>query len=142
MNNKLRILICGSRYWTDKDMIMSLVMSLPKDSVIIEGEAKGADSLARICAEECDFAKENILRCPADWNKFSRQAGPIRNTQMLNEGKPTHIIAYSNDIKTSKGTKNMITQGIKENIPCYLNLISWINVELEIEQPLILNDLT
>ena len=53
---------------------------------------------------------------PADWDRFGRAAGPIRNKQMLDEGKPTLVIAVHEDISKSKGTKNMVEQAEKRGI--------------------------
>lgn len=41
---------------------------------------------------------------PADWNTYGRAAGPIRNKQMLTEGKPDIVFAF----KGGRGTANMI----------------------------------
>ena len=135
----MRILICGARDFDDITRIDGFVGSLPKDSIIIEGEAKGADSLARDCSIKYGLEVEKY---PADWNTYGRGAGPIRNKQMLIEGKPDIIIGYSKDIKTSKGTKNMLTQGIKAGVPCYLNALDIFNIDLGITRQLSLEDLT
>lgn len=74
---------------------------LPTDIVIIEGGAKGVDSVAY------DFAVVNycqIKEYPADWDKYGKAAGFIRNKQMLDEGKPDLVIAFPG----GKGTANMI----------------------------------
>ena len=31
---------------------------------------------------------------PADWDKHGKAAGPIRNKQMIDEGKPDLVIAF------------------------------------------------
>lgn len=55
---------------------------------------------------------------PADWDKYGRAAGPIRNKQMLEyilEENP--IVAAFWDGK-SRGTKNMIDQASKADVEC------------------------
>jgi len=99
--------MCGDRNWTDKDLIRTVFLALPKVSVLIEGEAKGADTLSREVAEENNIA---VLRFPALWQKYHRAAGPIRNTQMLEEGKPDIVIAFHDNLAESKGTLNMVNQ--------------------------------
>ena len=42
----------------------------------------------------------------ADWDKFGRAAGPIRNAQMLREGKPDLVVAFPG----GRGTANMVAQ--------------------------------
>jgi hypothetical protein len=64
---------------------------LPTDIVIIEGGATGADQAA------ATFAHVNYCQheqYPADWKKYGRGAGYIRNKQMLEEGKPDLVVAF------------------------------------------------
>jgi hypothetical protein len=109
----MRLLICGDRNWTDGNMIASVLRELSPD-VVIEGEARGADSLARIEAEKLGI---QVLKFPADWNKYHRAAGPIRNAQMLKEGSPDMVVAFHDDLKSSKGTRNMVEISRKAGIP-------------------------
>jgi hypothetical protein len=81
--------------------------------VVIEGEAKGADTLARQAAEYFGIP---VLAYPANWDRYGAAAGPIRNRQMLMEGCPDAVVAFHNDIQTSKGTKNMIAQALKQGL--------------------------
>ena len=126
----MRILICGARDFSDKIIIDNFILSLEKDTVIIEGEAKGADSIARDCAI---FHGLTVEKYPADW-KIGRKAGPIRNKQMLVEGKPDYVVGYSNDIKSSRGTRNMLKQALKAGIEAYLNISDAIDIELGVGQ--------
>ena len=50
---------------------------------------------------------------PAQWSKYGRAAGPLRNTQMLSEGNPDIVLAFHDNIKRSRGTRNMIVQSLK-----------------------------
>src|SRR5206468_1198725 len=109
-----RLLICGDRRWTDLAMILEAMRALPGDTVIIEGEAAGADSLARLCAEARSM---RVLRFPADWKRYGRAAGPIRNRQMLDEGRPDEVWAFHDDLANSKGTADMIAQATRRNVP-------------------------
>ena len=99
--------MCGDRNWTDKELIRTVFLALPKVSVLIEGEARGADILSREVALENGVA---VLQFPALWQKYHRAAGPIRNTQMLEEGKPDIVIAFHDNLAESKGTLNMVNQ--------------------------------
>ena len=65
----MKILICGSRNFSDTKIIKNFIYSLPSDTIIIEGEARGADSLAR------DFSTERGLtveKFPADWARYGK----------------------------------------------------------------------
>ena len=103
----MRVLVCGSRDWNDRDMIRAALSRLPSGTIVIEGEARGADLLARSVAEELGF---EVVKFPADWTRYHRAAGPIRNQQMLVEGKPDYVIAFHDDIRTSKGTFDMVNR--------------------------------
>lgn len=128
----MRVLICGDRNWDDGEFISAWVERLAKNHasvhealknyprgfdplVIIEGEARGADKLARKAAERFGLG---VLRFPARWARYGKQAGPIRNQQMLDEGKPDMVLAFHDDIKNSKGTLDMIRKAESARIYC------------------------
>lgn len=118
-----RVLVCGDRNWKDYAAIYNCLCELQlvdQDTplVVIEGEASGADSLAAQAAREQSM---QVLAFPADWAAYGRAAGPIRNKQMLDEGKPTEVHAFHDSISTSKGTLNMLKQALKRGIRCYLH---------------------
>ena len=113
----MRVLICGDRHWCDNDTIKKYLESLPKDTVIIEGEAPGADIMAR---EEAQKLGLKVLWFPAEWAKYGRSAGPIRNKRMLDEDKPDLVVAFHNNIEKSKGTRNMLKQAEMAKIPIKL----------------------
>ncbi len=101
----MRVLCCGDRNWTSYEIVRRELEKLNNNTIIIEGCAIGADSISGYVARTLNYP---ILEFPADWNKYGRAAGPIRNKQMLVEGKPDLVLAFHNDIENSKGTKNMV----------------------------------
>lgn len=108
----MRILFCGDRNWTNYKVIADVMGDL-RPSVVIEGEASGADTMA---AEAADYFGIPVLPFTANWEKYGSAAGPIRNNQMLKEGRPDLVVAFHNDLQNSKGTLNMVNQAIKNNI--------------------------
>lgn len=108
-----RILVCGGRDFDDfftLDMVMEAY--LEEVPHIIHGGAKGADSLAG------DWAYMNVLPCtvyPAQWNRHGKAAGPIRNQQMLDEGKPDLVVAFPG----GRGTADMIRRARKAGVDVY-----------------------
>lgn len=108
-----RILICGDRNWLEQQPIEQFIINLPKDTLIIEGDCYGADGIAGEMAAKHGL---NLLKFPAEWNKYGRKAGPIRNQQMLEEGNPTHVIAFHRNLSSSKGTKDMVNRAVKARI--------------------------
>lgn len=113
----MKVLCCGDRYWTSYEIIRRELDKLRPDTIIIEGCANGADSISGDVALELGY---RLLEFPANWNKYGRAAGPIRNKQMLDEGKPDLVLAFHTNIEKSKGTKNMIVQSKKRGIKVVL----------------------
>lgn len=112
----MRLLICGDRNWRGGDVIREIIKQY-NPLVIIEGEARGADTLARLAGETLGIT---VLRFPADWEKYGRAAGPIRNSQMLKEGNPDVVIGFHYKIDESKGTRDMLTRAKKAGKPTFI----------------------
>jgi len=108
-----RILICGDRNWTDIETIENFIKSLPPDTIIIHGNSRGADKIAKREAKKHGLTVKSY---PADWNKYGRAAGPIRNKKMILEGRPDKVVAFHNDLSKSRGTADMIRQAKKRGI--------------------------
>jgi len=108
------VLICGDRNWTDWKAIEDFIKPLPKDTTIIHGNCRGADKMAGYVAEK-KYGLE-VISFPANWEKYGRAAGPIRNKQMIVEGKPDLVVAFHNNILKSRGTKDMVTQARRHGI--------------------------
>ena len=105
----VKLLICGDRNWSDGSAIREIIIRF-QPKLVIEGEARGADSLARIAAEAMGI---EVKKFPADWEKYGRAAGPIRNSQMLKEGNPDVVVGFHYKIDESKGTRDMLTRAKK-----------------------------
>lgn len=115
-----RILICGDRNWTNYHYIYEVLLHYvmhEQVEVVIEGEARGADTHGRLAAEKFGVP---VLKFPADWRVHGKAAGPIRNRQMLTEGKPNLVLAFHNDLASSKGTKDMVKVAMKAGIETHV----------------------
>lgn len=106
----MRVLVCGSRHFQDYELLKETLDEYDI-SCLVEGEARGADTLAREYAERRGIP---VLPFPALWDKHGRAAGPIRNAQMLGEGRPELVVAFL--AKDSRGTQNMIDQAQKAGV--------------------------
>lgn len=101
----MRVLVCGDRHWADADKIRQRLERLPEGNVtVVEGMAPGADTLGRIEAEKLGLRVESF---PANWGRYGRAAGPIRNQEML-DSSPDLVLAFHSDLSQSKGTKDMV----------------------------------
>lgn len=79
-------------------------------ALVIHGAAPGADSLAKEWADLRGIAENGY---PADWTRFGRKAGPIRNQRMLDQGKPDIVIAFPG----GRGTADMVRRARTAGIP-------------------------
>jgi len=116
----MNILICGSRDWNDFTTIKTYLEEvkntnnlLQKPITIIHGGCKGADSIAGYLATQLGF---QVRVFKADWNKYGKAAGPIRNKQMLDEGQPNVVVAFHDALENSKGTLDMVSRARKSEI--------------------------
>jgi hypothetical protein len=114
----MRLLVCGGRNYENWDLMKDVLDNFLQNNnidVLIEGEAKGADSMAREWAEDRGIP---VMKFPANWMKYGRAAGPLRNKQMLNDGKPHYAFAfYDRPRAESRGTANMVGQLKAAGIP-------------------------
>lgn len=109
-NNKVKILITGSRNWANINLVRYALSKFTGDVTLVHGDARGADRIAGDIGTELGF---NVKKYPANWEKYGKSAGPIRNSEMLEkEHLPGDsiqlVIAFHEDFYNSKGTKNMI----------------------------------
>ena len=110
----MRILVCGGRDYSDAKGVKTILDEYKID-LIIQGGATGADRLAYDYAVENNIEVETYM---ADWKKHKKAAGPIRNKQMLVEGKPDLVIAFPG----GKGTQNMLEQAKRAKVDCRMPL--------------------
>lgn len=128
MSRFTRILICGSRDFTERNFFGRAMQAwIGKHGyldTVIEGCARGADSLAEqfVQRENAAGYPANITlrHFPADWDRHGRAAGPIRNQQMLTEGAPDAVIAFTHSLRRSKGTRDMVIRARRAGLPVWL----------------------
>lgn len=107
----MKVLITGSRSWDDYELIHDELKKLPANSTIVHGNCKGADIIAGEIAKEMGFI---VREYPADWVKYGKAAGPIRNRHMatsehLPESPIDLCLVFHDCIETSTGTKDMVS---------------------------------
>lgn len=107
----LRILVTGSRNWTDRDTIRrALGKALGEYTtigtpVLVHGNARGADRIAEDAwMELADHVPGGLRveRFEADWRQHGRAAGPNRNAAMV-ATRPAVCLAFP--LGESRGTR-------------------------------------
>lgn len=113
----MKILVCGDRNYSAIWTIYDVLSKLDRNSIIIHGNARGADIMGATIAKSLGF--KNVIPFEAEWDKYGKAAGPIRNRQMLDEN-PDLVIAFHDNIKNSKGTKDCLKEAEKRGIKTIL----------------------
>lgn len=108
-----RVAIVGSRKWNRPEEVFAVVRSLPQGTIIISGGASGVDCYAEIEAKLAGLAVEIIPVEKADWTKFGRAAGPIRNTEIVK--RCDRLIAFWDG--KSRGTADAIKKALAAGKP-------------------------
>lgn len=122
---KMKVLISGDREWTDVETIVAALEMLPPGSVIVHGNCRGADIIARECAIAMGIEHRSY---PAKWHLYGNSAGAIRNREMVREEhlseEPIELVLAFHDSLTekSKGTRDMVTVAEAVGIPWVLCL--------------------
>lgn len=110
---QIRVLVCGGRIYDDYVHLCGVLDALASQCrivQIIEGEARGADRLARRYAEERGIP---VLPFPAQWELYGPSAGFKRNAAMLEHGKPDLVVAFPG----GKGTADMVAKARDAGVP-------------------------
>lgn len=94
----MRVIVTGSRYWTNHVPIWKALAELYKVTnhlIVVHGDSRdrkgnrtGADGLADEWCFNSIRLGLNVTceRWPADWAKYRKAAGPIRNQEMVKAG--------------------------------------------------------
>lgn len=118
-----RVIIAGSRKFSDyvklKENCDHILKEKLEDEgrcvIIVSGHALGADTLGE------QYAHERGLQLdahPADWKKYGRSAGVIRNKEMAERADA--LIAFPQGGEKNRGTKNMVKIARAKGLQCYI----------------------
>jgi hypothetical protein len=85
VDTPFRLLVTGSRLWTDHQLVAAVLDGFWVDHhdrlVVVHGACRyGADAIADQWAASHGVT---VQRFPADWRRYGRMAGMIRNTTMV-----------------------------------------------------------
>jgi YspA, cpYpsA-related SLOG family len=110
------LIVAGSRTVIDKELIYSHIDKISDITEIVSGMAKGPDRIGLAYALQNDIS---CRRMPADWNRYPKAAGHIRNAEMADVA--THLLAFWDGI--SSGTLHMISVARKKGLRVRVILI-------------------
>ena len=114
-----RILVTGSRDWTDRATILNAIsdayrdLGCPNEVVLVQGECHlgGADEIA---ADICRAWGWPVEGHPAEMGPAGRVLGPKRNAEMVAMGAD---ICLAFPLPSSRGTKNCMRLAREAGIP-------------------------
>lgn len=110
----MKLAIVGSRSFDNYNLLDYVIKDkydISEIEMIISGAARGADTLGR------KFAIENkieLLEFPAEWDKYGKAAGYIRNEQII-DACDECVCFWDGE---SRGTKHDIDLCKKKGKPC------------------------
>jgi hypothetical protein len=110
----MRILVTGSRDWADWNLLNNTLNEYAEceNIVIVHGDCPtGADVMAQKWAD-CQGVR--VERYPADWKRYKKSAGPIRNQQMVDLGAD---VCLAFPLPQSRGTIHCMEAARKAGIP-------------------------
>lgn len=99
----MRVIVCGGRNYSDQARVDNVLNTIDGIRHLFHGNARGADTLAGSWGNRQDGVSVHAV--PAEWKKYGRKAGPIRNQKMLGQS-PDLVVAFPG----GKGTANMVQQ--------------------------------
>lgn len=105
----MKVLVCGGRNFDNAKLLETKMNSLGAISLIIEGGASGADKLANQFAEIHSIP---VQQFKADWHRHGKAAGPMRNQDMLDIGRPDLVVAFEG----GRGTADMVRRSKNANV--------------------------
>ena len=106
------IIVCGGRDYANAenvDKVLTGIVAGFKVDVIVTGGAPGADALANAWAEEKGI-QTRIFQ--AEWDRYGKSAGPIRNQLMLDESKPIAVVAFPGGTGTDDMVRRAKSKGV------------------------------
>ena len=104
------IAIVGSRHFPRLDLVEAFVASLAPETVVISGGAQGVEDAAERAARARGL---EVIVFHADWKAYGRQAGPMRNPEIV--AQADRFVAFWDG--RSQGTLDTIVQAVNANLP-------------------------
>jgi hypothetical protein len=109
----VKILVFGSRGWIWEGVIFRVLSKLPRDTILVNGYAPGADRMADTIGRKMGL---DVRSYPADW-ALGNSGGPIRNALMLTKEHPDQQgVGFDKGFGFSTGRQNKGTHDMAEKL--------------------------
>lgn len=117
----MKTIIAGSRVITNYKALEAVMKDVQakglKITQVVSGMAPGVDMLGIRWAKDNGFAPEDIIRMPADWDKYGQElAGRIRNTEMAQMADACVLLWNGK----STGTKHMMLEAKAHSLQTFM----------------------
>lgn len=116
----MKLIIAGSRSINDEYHVLEALdksdIEINTVTMIISGGANGVDSMAEDIAH---YFHIPFKLFPADWSKYGKRAGMIRNNEMARYGD--NLVSVWDG--KSKGSQHMIDAMKKLSKPVYIHIL-------------------
>lgn len=113
MHKNPKIAVIGSRDFPNQYLVERVVYLFPRNWIVVSGGARGVDTWA---AETAKHHRRKTEVKHAEWGKYGKSAGFIRNNEIVRSADL--VIAFWSG--NSKGTKHTIQLAKYLNKPCFI----------------------
>lgn len=110
----MKVIIAGSRSIDDPGLVAAAVEASGFTiTEVVSGAAKGVDTFGE---EWAAVRGVPVKRFPADWKRYGRRAGPVRNREMAEYADALVALPKGE----SRGTRNMIDEARKRGLQVFV----------------------
>ena len=117
----MKTIIAGPRDFFDARELELAITDARKDGIeiteVVCGKAEGVDTLGEEWAKKRGIP---VKYFPANWNKYGKFAGRIRNGEMATYGESLIALCY---VIPSRGTFNMILQAKSRGLKVHVRIV-------------------
>lgn len=120
----MKVIIAGTRQGIRLADIVDAIHAAEKHGIVItqlwHGNCRGVDQDAEwVCSWILDFPV-TVVRCEADWERYGKSAGPIRNSQMASKVDALILIWDGK----SPGSDNMLSHAKASGLKIYQHIVN------------------
>jgi hypothetical protein len=118
----IKIVICGDRNWKSAELsglietwllhVLQQYDFAAESVTILTGGCRGVNQTAK---EVALYLGMQVQTFSAQWKKYGKAAGPIRNAEMIAQ-EPVLVLGFHRHIENSKGTANCLKQAQEAGI--------------------------